>query len=231
MAGETIKTAAVCLGIHPWSRTSHVTSWLTPAGRIVTVVKGAVRPKSAFLGQYDLNYTCEILYYARARGELHALRECTPLNTRDELRGDYRRLVLAEHFRHLAAELAPSGPDAAEWFDLLVESLDALRVDSAAALLPRMLEFERRTLELSGVWPDIPTDGCEIELQNDRRIPVPAATAGCLAAPFGTGDVKILLDAARVISVLYALNLELASDSRRSVLQLICKPEQEKASK
>ena len=231
MAGETIKTEAVCLGIHPWSRTSHVTSWLTPAGRVVTVVKGAVRPKSAFLGQYDLNYTCEILYYARAHGELHALRECTPLARRDELRDDYRRLVLAEHFRRLAAELAPAGPEATEWFDLLVESLDALRGSSAAALLPRMLEFERRTLELSGVWPEIPSGGGDLTLQNDRRIPVPAATAVCLENPHGVSDPKILLDAARVISVLYALNLELASDSRRSVLQLICKPEQEKASK
>ena len=55
MAGETIKTDAICLGIHPWSKTSHVTSWLTPSGRVATVVKGAVPPKSAFLGQYDLN--------------------------------------------------------------------------------------------------------------------------------------------------------------------------------
>ena len=225
MAGEMIKTEAVCLGIHPWSRTSHVTSWLTPSGRIVTVVKGAVRPKSAFLGQYDLNYTCEILYYARAKGDLHALRECTPLDSRDFLRDDYRRLVLAEHCRHIAAELAPSGPDAAEWFGLLVATLDSLRGASAAELLPIMLEFEKKALEISGVWPEIPENGGELVLQGERKIPVPETTAACLNGIRGTSDLKILLDAARVISVLYALNLELASDSRRSVLQLICKPE------
>ena len=229
MAGEMIKTAAVCLGIHPWSRTSHVTSWLTPSGRIVTVVKGAVRPKSAFLGQYDLNYTCEILYYARAKGDLHALRECTPLDSRDFLRDDYRLIVLAEHFRHIAAELAPSGPEAAEWLDLLVTALDSLRGASAAELLPTMLEFEKNALEISGVWPEIPVKGGELALQGERRIPVPETTAACLNDIRGTSDRKILLDAARVISVLYALNLELASDSRRSVLQLICKPEQGKA--
>ena len=224
MAGEMVKTDAVCLGIHPWSRTSHVTSWLTPSGRVVTVVKGAVRPKSAFLGQYDLNYTCEILYYARARGDLHALRECTPLKPRDFLRGDYRRLVLAEHYRYIAAELAPSGPDAAEWFDLLDSALDSLRGASAAELLPQMLEFEKKALEISGVWPEIPVGGGEITFPGERRIPVPEATASYLNGSRDTDDVKILLDAARVISVLYALNLELTSDSRRSVLQLICKP-------
>lgn len=232
MAGETIKTDAVCLGIHPWSRTSHVTSWLTPAGRVVTVVKGAVRPKSAFLGQYDLNYTCEILYYARARGELHALRECTPTERRDFLRTDYRALVLAEHCRHVCAELVPSGPEARDWYALLVRTLDALRGASAAdRLLPVMLGFERETLRLSGVWPELPSAGGELELDGGRRIPVPAATAAALEDPGGASDPKILLDAARVISVLYTLHLELSPESRRSVLQLICKPEQGKASK
>ena len=109
MAGETIKTEAICLDIRPWSRTSHVVSWLTPTGRVATVVKGAVRAKSQFLGQYDLNYTCDIVYYARAKGELHALRECAPLEMREELREDYRKLALAGYMRRLVAELAPMG--------------------------------------------------------------------------------------------------------------------------
>ncbi len=226
MAGETIKTDAICLGIHPWSKTSHVTSWLTPSGRVATVVKGAVRPKSAFLGQYDLNYTCEILYYARAKGDLHPLRECTPKDSRDFLRGDYRQLVLAEHFRHIAAELAPAGPDAAEWFDLLASALDSLRNAKTTDLLSSMLEFEKKALGISGVWPEIPYKGGDISFPNERRIPIPETTAACLDNIRSTSDVKILLDAARVISVLYTLSLELTSDSRRSVLQLICKPNQ-----
>ena len=82
-SGETLKAEALCLAVHPWSRTSHIVRWLTPRGTLATLVKGAVRPKSAFLGQYDLNYTCELVYYARARGELHALRECVPRERRD----------------------------------------------------------------------------------------------------------------------------------------------------
>ena len=49
MAGETTKTEAICLDIRPWSRTSHIVRWMTPEGPVTTVVKGAVRPKSAFL--------------------------------------------------------------------------------------------------------------------------------------------------------------------------------------
>ena len=106
MAGETVKSEAICLKIIPWSRTSHVVFWLTPAGRVASVVKGAVRPKSAFLGQYDLNYTCEIVYYAHARGNLHPLRECLAVDLRAELRADYRVLVLCEYFRETVGELA-----------------------------------------------------------------------------------------------------------------------------
>ena len=191
MAGETIKTPGVGLGIHPWSRTSHVTSFLTPYGRILTVVKGAVRPKSAFLGQYDLNYTCELLYYARAKGDLHALRECSPLDRRDFLRGDFRALVLAEYYRFVCAQLAPECPEAEDWYNLLVASLDALEGASAADLPAQMLAFDRQALTLAGVWTE-----------------------------------DSALDADRQISVLYTTNLELSVDNRRTVLKLICKPEQ-----
>ena len=89
-----------------------------------------------------------------------------------------------------------------------------------------MLEFEKKALEISGVWPEIPYKGGDISFPNERRIPIPETTAACLDNIRSTSDVKILLDAARVISVLYTLSLELTSDSRRSVLQLICKPNQ-----
>ena len=119
MAGETVRSEAICLDIRPWSRTSHVVSWLTPMGKVATVVKGAVRAKSQFLGQYDLNYTCDILYYARAKGELHALREAVPVEMREELREDYRKLALAGYFRRLVAELAPMGEECRAWYEEL----------------------------------------------------------------------------------------------------------------
>ena len=158
MAGETIKTEAICLDIRPWSRTSHVVSWLTPNGKIATVVKGAVRSKSQFLGQYDLNYACDIVYYARAKGELHALRECVPLEMREKLRGDYRKLALAGYMRRLVAELAPMGSDCEAWCRELGKWLDSCvslkSGEDAASSLGMLLGFELKVLELSGLKPD-----------------------------------------------------------------------------
>lgn len=235
MAGELIKTEAVCLGIYPWSKTSHIVSWLTPHGKVRTTVKGAARPKSFFLGQYDLNYTCEIVYYARARGELHALRECAPLKLREELRSDYRRLALAEYMRQVTAELVPHGGEAEVWKGLLERSLDGGdEVHPVAA----MLEFEISALNLAGVSPDF--TGCKAPYspfyieegsfrgQSSRQMPITPMLAACLMRPRREKNLNILLDAARVIGVYYTFHLDFPPDARRTVLKIISKEQEEK---
>ena len=226
LAGETIRTRAICLGIRPWSKTSHIVAWLTPSGRMATLVKGAVRPKSAFLGQYDLNYTCDIIYYARAKGDLHALRECAPIAMRDALRHDYRALAMADYFRRTVHDLAPAGPDCAEWFELLETALDDLtrRTDSSTAdSLRRLLSFEMQVLELSGLAPNLSEnrENGSFQLRGERRIPVARETLACLRNPMDEKNPKILVDATRVIGVFYAFHLDCASDVRRTVLRMI----------
>jgi len=223
MAGETEKSAAICLEIRPWSKTSHIVSWLTPSGRVGTVVKGAVRPKSFFLGQYDFNYTCDIVYYARAKGELHALRECVPVNRRDGLRGGCAALALAGYARGLAGELCPNGDEARGWFALLTETLDAAeRGPRGAGMLALMLDFELKALHLAGLDPRVETENGVLKLRGEREIRVSAEVAAVMEGPLLEKNVKILLDLSRIISVYYVLNLDQGSDTRRSVLGMIC---------
>ena len=233
MAGETVRSEAVCLSIHPWSRTSHIVSWLTPRGKVGTVVRGAVRPKSFFLGQYDLNYTCDILYYGRARGELHALRDCLPLDRRDALRDDFRALALAGYFRRLVLDYAPTGPECAAWYGLLTEALDALAGacdDSlSVSLVPRFLRFELEVLHLLGLSPEIEAESGVFRLRGERMIPVSRAVAAYLRNPTENAEnPQIPLDAARVIGVFYQFHLDCASDVRRAVLSLILKTKERK---
>ena len=234
MAGETIKTRGVCLAIHPWSRTSHIVSWLTAEGRVKTVVKGAVRPKSAFLGKYDLNYSCEILYYARAKGELHALRECSAVESRESLRGDFRRLAAADYLRHLMGELAPSGPDCESWLSELEASLDRIaHSENPRTLLAEIISSELRILSLSGLEPDFSGYDPDVEWSlfaveqgvfnggDGRTIRISPRTAQCLISPQNDCSMQILLDAARVIGVFYQFHLDCASDVRRMALRMI----------
>ena len=226
MAGETIKSEAICLEMHPWSRTSHVIEWLTPEGVVTTVVKGAVRPKSAFLGQYDLNYTCEIVRYARLRNGASALRECAPLERRDGLRGDYRALALAGWFRRLTAELAPNGPDCQAWYAALSFALSSLSsANTLSQRLANLLNFELKVLDLLGLTPDLVREEGSFLLRGERRIPVSNEVAACLRNPSAEKNPKILLDAARVIGVFYTFHLDCASDVRRVVLRMISENE------
>ena len=229
MAGETTKTEAVCLDIRPWSRTSHIVRWMTPDGPVTTVVKGAVRPKSAFLGQYDLNYTCEIVYYSRAKGELHALRECSPLSTRDSLRSSYRALVLAEYMRSQTAALAPHGEESAAWFRVLADALDALAAGAAHSprdLVAALLGFELVVLDLSGLSPGIEAESGAFSLRGERQMPISNDVARCINDPGREKNMQILVDAARAIGVFYAFHLDSAPEARRTVLRMISNNEE-----
>jgi len=240
MAGETIKTEAICLDIRPWSQTSHVVTWLTPMGKLATVVKGAVRPKSPFLGQYDLNYTCEILYYARAKGNLHPLRDCWPLSLREGLREDYRRLALAGYFRGLVSELAPAGPDCRAWYKRLSSTLATLSAPasrpSAIVLLDVLNRFELAVLALSGLAPDFSgydrnADWSAFSIESGgfgcgmgRCIRVSRETAAYLVGSSPEmKNIHIPLDAARVIGVFYQFHLDRVSEVRRTVVGMVSK--------
>ena len=227
MAGEIVKTEGICLAVHPWSRTSHIVRWLTPDGPVACHVKGAARPKSAFLGQYDLNYTCEVLYYARARGELHALRECAPIDMREDLRGDFRALALADYMRAQCAALAPHGPDCAPWHALLGGALDSLcvRKNESGDYLRTLLEFELGVLRLSGLYPEMEAESGAFALRGERSMPVSAEVARCLRSPLAEKNIQILVDAARAIGVFYTFHLDSAPEIRRTVLRMICNNE------
>ncbi|MGN0847188.1 MAG: DNA repair protein RecO [Kiritimatiellia bacterium] len=232
MAGEIVKTRGIVLAIHPWSRTSHVVAWLTPDhGVVTTLVKGAVRPKSAFLGQYDLFYTCDLLYYARASGELHALREVTPLNLREHLRGRWRETSLADYAADLVRALAPPGGESGAWFDFLDGFLDRL-VGSPAGLV--LLEME--ILRLAGVTPDFSAMAPHAEWtpfavdlgrcgEGARTLRLSPRTVAALRRPdAATTPPDALSYAVRFLGVFLAFHLEQPPNVRRALVALLTAP-------
>ncbi len=146
------KTPAIVLRFYPFSDTSRVVAWLTPsAGRIATMVKGSQRPKSFFLGQYDLFYTCELVYYARERTGMHIARECAPLKTRDRFRTDWRACAAASYLSDLLFRVSPPDAPHANLFGLLDEGLDHLANEGGTAAY--VYWFELKLLEALGLAP------------------------------------------------------------------------------
>ena len=239
MSGETIKTTGIALAIRPWSRTSHVVSWLTPdAGIVATVVKGAVRPKSAFLGQYDLFYTCEVLYYARARGDAHAIREVFPRKLREGLRGNWRATALAGYAADLAMRLTPSSDEAAAWHDLLEALLDRLADGRSDPLDVELLALECDVLRLAGLAPDLSDHDPAREWQpfaidrgrygeGRRTVRLPRGAAAALIAPRSDANRNFVLDALWFLGVFYAFHLDFPADVRRTIVQLVAKKRSE----
>ena len=239
MAGETAKTKGIVLAIRPWSQTSHIVSWLTPdAGVVSTVVKGAVRPKSAFLGQYDLFYECELVYYLRERGDAHHIREVTPIKMREELRGRWRETALAGYAAELARRLAPSSGEASEWYDLLDSLCDRLCADHLA-LDAELLSLELSALRLAGLAPDLSGFDPRQEWQpfaidhgrygeGNRIARLSRGAAAALRAPMAESSSDFVLDALRFLGVFYAFHLDLPADVRRTLVQMVAKNKEQR---
>ena len=236
MAGEIIKTDGIVLAIHPWSRTSHIVTWLTPDhGCVTTLVKGAVRPKSAFLGQYDLFYTCDLLYYARARGDLHALRETMPRNLREGLRGRWRETAIAGYAAGLVKDLAPANGESAVWFEFMSSLLDRLETHSLIPLL-ELVRLEMDILRLAGWSPDFSgmdksADWTPFAIDHGRcgdgtrTVRLSSRTVAALVRPDASGHAQETVeDAVRFLGVFLSYHLDAPPDVRRSLVTLLTSP-------
>ena len=176
-----LKTEAVALRVYDVSNTSHVVVWLSPDhGRIATLVKGAARPKSQFLGQYDLYYTCELLFYARNSAGLHIARECTPLDMREPLRRHWRAALCASHLCDLVDATSPSGVGAGALYDILRRALDRLAAHpDPSSVVGTLLWFEARFLAVAGWFPNLRGCGRCCERGGDIRVSVAEGRAVC----------------------------------------------------
>jgi len=182
-----IKTQAIALNIWPFSESSHIVSWLTvDHGKIATIIKGAQRPRNIFLGQYDLFYTCELLFYLRLFQGLHIVKECSPLKPRSAFRSYWPGTACASYFAGLTAKTAPFYAPQRNLYALLETALDYFTEEQN--LETGLFWFELKLLGALGYAPRL--DAC---LQCQR----PLATSGD-ALPAADGKlVSIAFSAAR----------------------------------
>jgi DNA repair protein RecO (recombination protein O) len=146
------KSPAIVLRIAPYSETSRVVTWLTPDhGRIATLIKGAQRPKSAFLGQFDLFYTCELLFYFRDARGVYIARECAPEKTRDRFRTDWKAAAAASYCTDVISRIALPDTPQPDLFDLLDSTLDTLA--EAGTCVEFTSWFELKLLDALGLAP------------------------------------------------------------------------------
>lgn len=176
-----LKTEAIVLSSRPFSKTSRMVAWLTrDAGRIVTPVKGACRSKSLFLGQIDIGYRSELLYYERESNGVHNIRETTPLDWREGLHSNWKSSVAAGYICSLTSQSVETLVDSVGLFDDLDSSLKKL--SEGANPLDVVIAYEFALLNHLGLRPSF--DSCVDcrfagAANHQCRFIIPSGSLGC----------------------------------------------------
>jgi DNA repair protein RecO (recombination protein O) len=143
-------TPAILLRKTRFSDTSLIVTWFSlNCGKIKTIAKGALRPKSRFSGALDLFYACEIAFSRSAKSDLHTLREASILDSRENLRREYSRVALAAYFVELLDLATEPDHPAPELYDLLARALAF--TDTKPPTRRALLHFEAELSRLLGI--------------------------------------------------------------------------------
>ena len=148
------KTEAIPIRISAYGGTSQIVTWLTTDyGKISTAIKGAQRPKRIGGGQYDLGYVCELLFYERENNGLHTFKDCTALEYRRSLRGQWRETATLSYLCLVAGSGTIPAMQNPILYKKMFIALHAL--EAAAPLQHLMLWFELQVLALHGTAPQL----------------------------------------------------------------------------
>lgn len=218
LADPVVKDEALVLRWFPVTDSSRVVVWFTAEhGRISTLIKGSQRPKSWMLGQYDLFYTCELLFYAKAKEDLHLIRECAILEARPELRRNWRACAGASFVADLLYRIAPPMAAAGEIYRLAQQTLGQL---TQGQIHPALLFwFELKVLEDLGLSPDLssPSGGEMVfDYRSGRSLPA-EENANPEALPLSAGCLSALRNLAQIPDAEKTLRLRLQTDQVREI--------------
>lgn len=148
------KDEGLVLRWFPVTDSSRVVVWFTAKhGKVSTLIKGAQRPKSWMLGQFDLFYTCELLFYTRANDDLHLIRECSPIHQRAAFRKKWRACAGASFVADMLYRISPPLAASTHLYTLASRTLDLLQ--SAPENPALLFWFELQVYRDLGVAPEL----------------------------------------------------------------------------
>ncbi len=149
-AGE-IRARGYIIRTFRLSDTSLVVEWLTrERGRMDTVARGALRPRSALAGKLDLCFLARILVRRRRRSGLHLLREAQLESVPERIRRSWARLERLACGIALVRWATETDTPIPEIFDLFGRGVERLEGGAGPGWVPW---FEWLLLEALGLQP------------------------------------------------------------------------------
>ena len=168
MPAETSR--AILLRRTRYSESSLILTWFCDqGGKIKTIAKGALRPKSTFYGKIDLFYLCEIVLRPSHRSELHTLTEVTPLETFGQVRTRYLNTLAAAYFAELIEQITEPEHEERMIFDLLLRAYRYL--DREVVTESAVVFFEAVVGRALGLANERSLAGSKHLLESLHRIP------------------------------------------------------------
>lgn len=120
-------SSGLILRTRPFTETSMVVHWLTKdLGRIATVAKGALRPKSPFRGKLDLYYQGDFSFERSRRSDLHFLREVKIRQMNTALRYELGYLRQASYCTSLIEQTTETETPLPAIYDLMNSMLHSI---------------------------------------------------------------------------------------------------------
>ena len=120
-----------------------ITTWFTDTrGKIKTIAKGALRPKSPFIGKLDLFFNCDLLLSLARKSEIHTLREVSVLQPFDGIRRNYVNTAVASYFVELIEEVTEPEHPVEEIYHLLLRAFGYLDSSTPGAKTITFFESE-----------------------------------------------------------------------------------------
>lgn len=147
------ETQGIIIRTIRYSESSLIVHWLTEDhGRVSTMVRGALRPKSTFRGKLDLFYHCQISFQRNSRSTLHNLREINLRENFERIRQNVEKISQASYIAQLISKSVEEDTPVDGLFPLLTNFLDNLNQPKKPDLL-LVLWFEFRLLQVLGLEP------------------------------------------------------------------------------
>lgn len=148
------RASGLILRTRPLTETSLIANWLTAdQGRISTVAKGALRPKSPYRGKLDLFFLADFTFTRSRRSDLHTLVELRLSETHQALRQDLASLRAAAYAASLLEQTTERDTPLPGMLEMMLGFVRSL-LSKPELNAQKVFAFELRLLAALGLEPD-----------------------------------------------------------------------------
>jgi len=184
-------------------------------GKISTIAKGSLKPKSKFGSSLEILTHNSILFYRKENRDLHTLSHSEIVNAFDGIRKDYFKLAYASVAGEIVEKLVPVEEPNKGLFALLVSTLGEIDAADRSCLEILLSSYQLKVLHLVGYGPEL-AQCVRCGRSVEERAWFGLMSGGALCPSCKDKDLNAVSIGAEVLGLLRALEAEPLDKLRES---------------